>query len=629
MTDAPARRSPLPASCAARYRAVRLLGSGGHGAVWLAEQLSLERLVAIKLLHTSYRDDAGLVARFEIEARVTAALSHAHVVRVLDHGVDDGAPWIAYEHLPGRTLLALLEESGPIPWRRAAEILVQVAAAVEAAHAIGVLHRDLKTGNVMEAEPGTWKVTDFGIAKWAQPGAALTRTGEVVATPFYMAPELLHAPADERTDIYGLGLMALELVAGQLPFPGKTTNDLYEFHRNWKPAASAFQPAVPPALDDLIRRASAPAPEDRPATARELREALELVLRPAPRPSRATAPRPSAPIARPARGQARGLGLATAVLLGLLVLTRLAHREPPTPASSPSAAAVDLAGLEATVAGLERRFAKRGEVYVRIGQLERGDVSHLDLGEAERLGRAALQDEQTDLAALAAADAALDAPLLQTPAGAGALLLRARVRALAFIDWERAVYAKHDGESIRAVSGGRGDGAVELLALAARLDVPYCAPEGAVRLRVALEAGVALIAAAAPGALPRDADVGGALLLLKAAAHHAKNARWMGSGGREVERVAAQHVAALQRVEGPLARDLACLARALWVNTWDPRAASADAALAGAARESLARAQVELPRLAGLQRHLPEHHLPQRHLPERHLPEHQLPEPAR
>src|SRR5262249_44054219 len=145
------------------------------------------------------------VARFRDEARITASFHHRHIVTVIDHDVEAGIPWIAYEYLPGLSLRDILKD-GPLPPLRALEVALQVASVLEEVHGAGILHRDIKPENVLESSPGYFKVTDFGIAKWYLKRRAHTRTGKVPGTIYYVAPELIEgAPPSAQSDIYSLG----------------------------------------------------------------------------------------------------------------------------------------------------------------------------------------------------------------------------------------------------------------------------------------------------------------------------------------------------------------------------------------------------------------------------------------
>jgi serine/threonine protein kinase len=348
----------LPPRCGARFRVERVLAAGAFGAVAEATQIELKRTVALKLLHGNKLADEGAVKRFLDEAKITASLSHPSIVRVLDHDVEDGIPWIAYELLPGGNLHDL-SAKGPVAWTEACRIIAQVVDALDHAHARGILHRDIKPRNVMDAGGGSWKVADFGLAHWDARATVLTNTGAVIGTPHYMAPEMARGePASVRSDLYALGVMFHELLAGEPPFAGDNVLAVLRAHCQTPPPHIRDRvPAVPEALDALIFRMLDKDPALRPASATEARAALDAVRAADPSASVA-APPPSAPPRKTGRPRSlssaatstpsspsspsasfytpwRIFPLAAGLLTGALLLA-LANRPSPTPAPSPS-----------------------------------------------------------------------------------------------------------------------------------------------------------------------------------------------------------------------------------------------------------------------------------------------------
>ena len=226
MTPPPAdpRSNPLytPHSMVGRefshFRVERELGRGGMGVVWLAHDLTLDRPVALKLIRLEHADETGR-ARFVREARSATKLSHPNVVTVYEAGTHDGELYIAMEYIPGTTLRDMLARGGPLPVPRFARLAADLAGALAAAHARGILHRDIKPGNVLVAPDGTAKLADFGLARSLDIEAddqttieKLTKSGAVMGTPAYLAPEqLVGSPADERSDLFALGLLLYEL----------------------------------------------------------------------------------------------------------------------------------------------------------------------------------------------------------------------------------------------------------------------------------------------------------------------------------------------------------------------------------------------------------------------------------
>jgi serine/threonine protein kinase len=260
----------LPPACARRFHFERDLGVGAHGRVVLARQVTLDRLVAIKLLHqqddsASMGMSAELRARLGNEARVTASLHHPHIVRVLDFEESDEVPWIAYEYLEGGPLSERLD-GGPFPPEEALALALQVASALELAHQNGILHRDIKPANLIEVAPGNLKVADFGLV-YVVSGSALTRTGYVVGTPAYLAPELLsdanHTP---QTDLYALSITLYHMLLGRVP-PIHERLIEAKMHQALEP--------LPAYLNELMRRLLARHAALRPPDARAMREELE------------------------------------------------------------------------------------------------------------------------------------------------------------------------------------------------------------------------------------------------------------------------------------------------------------------------------------------------------------------
>jgi len=278
MSQGQTESAPFPPECARKYRPVRMVGSGAFGKVWLATQLELDRPVAIKLLQSKALEDPEQTRRFCNEARVTASLSHPNVVVLIDQGAESGLPWIAYEYLAGRTLRHILE-SGRMPWPEAVRAASQIAAALEAAHDKRILHRDIKPENVIEAAPGSYKVTDFGIAKWRDDEFVQTGTGVILGTPAYLSPEQIRCgKTTVQSDVYALGVTFYELLTGTVPFEGETVVDLMDRHLNAAPRPPADQFSdIPQVVSRIVLKSLAKAPLDRYRTARAMREALEGV----------------------------------------------------------------------------------------------------------------------------------------------------------------------------------------------------------------------------------------------------------------------------------------------------------------------------------------------------------------
>ncbi|MGH2657217.1 MAG: protein kinase domain-containing protein [Actinomycetota bacterium] len=273
-----------------RYDVVRALGWGGMAEVYLAVDRQLGREVAVKVIRERFAEDERFVMRFRREARAAASLSHPNVVAVHDVGVHQGSPFIVMEHVPGWTLAELVRDGGPMDPGRVAEIGEAVARALGAAHAAGIVHRDVKPGNVMVTADGRVKVLDFGIAR-ALRWTPLTDTPAVQGTAEYMAPEYVKGDgADPRSDIYSLGVVLYELLAGRPPFTGDSPLQVAYKHLEEAPAPpDAVRPGLPANLTAVVMRCLAKHPGDRYRRAEEL--AADLGLLQGGRPA-ATAPIP-------------------------------------------------------------------------------------------------------------------------------------------------------------------------------------------------------------------------------------------------------------------------------------------------------------------------------------------------
>ncbi|MFO0755013.1 MAG: protein kinase [Byssovorax sp.] len=273
------------------YRLVRLLGSGAMGKVYLARDARLGRLVALKLISHEMLDAREVRKQFDLEARATARLSHPNVVTLYDVGEEDGRPWVALEYLEGRTLGQRMQQDWPGP-AEALRIGLAIARAIEAAHAAGVLHRDLKPGNVLLASDGRPRVLDFGIARFvggsgeeerpttgSRPSSSLLGEGtfQFLGTPPYMAPEQWRREDKPATDIWALGLILYELLSRRHPFKGLDPGQIALRTNAEQPveAPPEFQ-SIPTDLAALVMRCLEKEPADRPSAA-ELREGLEAI----------------------------------------------------------------------------------------------------------------------------------------------------------------------------------------------------------------------------------------------------------------------------------------------------------------------------------------------------------------
>lgn len=267
-----------------RYRVDGLLGTGGMGAVYRAEQLTLGKPVAIKVLRPEYAHREIYVRRFLREARTASMIGHRNVVEVTDLGqADGGRVYLVMEYLQGEDLATLIRQRGRVGWARARRILLQTVRALKAAHAKGVIHRDIKPANIFLAkdDDGDFvKVLDFGTAKVANPltdpSDALTSSHQMIGTAMYMAPEqALGKTVDARSDVYSLGAVAYQLLTGRAPFAGTTALDVLMRRINQPPPRlRLLVPELTASVEHLVQRAMARDPEDRFGTMGELEGAL-------------------------------------------------------------------------------------------------------------------------------------------------------------------------------------------------------------------------------------------------------------------------------------------------------------------------------------------------------------------
>jgi serine/threonine-protein kinase len=277
------RRQVFEARSLGRYRLKRRLASGGMGDVWLAYHPGLKRDVAVKILKPEEQERAaGAQARFEREVRATAELKHPNTVRVFDYGAtEDGLWYYVMEFLEGETLEAHVDRLGPLPPARAVHIVGQAARALAEAHERGIVHRDIKPGNLfltsLGGEHDFVKVIDFGIAKVAHPDGTMTGTGWVLGTPEYISPEVATGEsADPRSDVYGLGAVLHFLLCGRPPFEAGNAAGLLFAHANHQasPPSSVLGKPLPSDVESVVLRALAKDPGERYANCAELALAL-------------------------------------------------------------------------------------------------------------------------------------------------------------------------------------------------------------------------------------------------------------------------------------------------------------------------------------------------------------------
>ncbi|MFB7008141.1 MULTISPECIES: protein kinase [unclassified Streptomyces] len=272
-----------------RYQLRDLLGEGGMASVYLAYDSALDRQVAIKTLHTELGREQSFRERFRREAQAVAKLQHTNIVSVFDTGEDElgGAlmPYIVMEYVEGQPLGSVLQADiqsyGAMPADKALKVTADVLAALDTSHEMGLVHRDIKPGNVMVTKRGVVKVMDFGIARAMQSGVtSMTQTGMVVGTPQYLSPEqALGRGVDARSDLYSVGIMLFQLLTGRIPFDADSPLAIAYAHVQEEPVApSAINRSITPAMDALVARALRKNPNERFPSAAAMQDEIARVL---------------------------------------------------------------------------------------------------------------------------------------------------------------------------------------------------------------------------------------------------------------------------------------------------------------------------------------------------------------
>lgn len=267
------------------YRILKLLGAGGMGAVFLAEDLQLHRHVALKMMRPKAAMAAGATERFLREARSAAALRHDHILTIYQVGEEQGVPFLAMEYLEGESLEDRLRRDPVLPLNQTLRIGREIAEGLAAAHAKGLIHRDIKPGNIwLEAGRDRVKILDFGLARLNQTDAQLTSSGMIVGTPAYMAPEQASGESvDGRADLFSLGVILYRMTTGKLPFPGKHALETLKLLATLTPPSpKSLNPAIPVALSGLIDRLLSKTPEVRPESAQSVDQELADIEREPP-----------------------------------------------------------------------------------------------------------------------------------------------------------------------------------------------------------------------------------------------------------------------------------------------------------------------------------------------------------
>src|ERR671923_548309 len=262
-----------------RFRLDERIGSGGMSTVYRAYDPTLERWVAIKLMHRDISSDPDQLERFRREARAVAQLNHPHVVTVIDAGEDEGAPYIVFEYVEGETLKDRIRRNGRLPVAEAVAYAIEIARALECAHSHRLVHRDVKPQNVLIDPDGRAKVTDFGIARSLE-GQGLTAPGRVLGTTDYVSPEqALGHEVTEQSDVYSLGICLYEMLTGEIPFKADTQVATAMKHvREPLPDVQRRRPEVSAALAAVLERSTAKETANRYQTIDEMVHDLEEVL---------------------------------------------------------------------------------------------------------------------------------------------------------------------------------------------------------------------------------------------------------------------------------------------------------------------------------------------------------------
>jgi len=260
-----------------RYDIIELVGKGGMGVLYRARDRMLERDVALKMMHVDFSVDTNARERFEREAKAVARLQHRNVVTIHELGSADGSPYIVMEFLAGQDLDVRMREGTPLTLNEKLDVAIQLCEGLGYAHEQGIVHRDIKPGNVRVLEDGTVKILDFGIAKFAV--NSVTQSGSILGTPSYMAPEqVMGQPVDGRADLFSAGVLLYEVLAGKKPFTGDApTAVVYQIMHVEPTPIHDVVPELPEALNEIVSRALMKNPNERYARASEMAADLQMV----------------------------------------------------------------------------------------------------------------------------------------------------------------------------------------------------------------------------------------------------------------------------------------------------------------------------------------------------------------
>src|SRR5262245_36365396 len=356
-----------------KYRILGQVGRGGMGTVYRAHDPILDRTVALKVISGEAGLTDELRARFFREAQACAKLSHQNIITVHDLGEEDGHLFIVMEYLEGEELKQLIGQRRPLPLPTKVDLMVQVCAGLDYAHQKGVIHRDIKPGNIFVLKSGAVKILDFGIARLVSANTGLTRTGLIMGTLRYMSPEQARGRVDQRSDIFSAGAVFYELLTFRPPFAGEDPMEILEQLRSEDPVAPALiDPSVPAELSTVIERALRKDPAARFASFGEMRAALEPIRRQLEEQSGALRRR-----LREQREDVARLWRALAERTGI---------SPPTAAATPAEDPVSFTAIEIMHRELAAESARLAEMVRRADVIEpqlRSAVAKLEAGDAE------------------------------------------------------------------------------------------------------------------------------------------------------------------------------------------------------------------------------------------------------
>jgi eukaryotic-like serine/threonine-protein kinase len=379
-----------------------VLGRGAMGVIYRAHDPAIGRKVAIKLIRADLLDGEEreeFLARFQQEAQAAGRCTHPNIVTIHDFALHDGNPFLAMEYVEGENLAAALRRAGRFPPERAVAVLLQVLAALGAAHALGIVHRDVKPANILLLPDGRVKMTDFGIARIESAG--MTQAGVVLGTPSYMSPEQCRGEAvDGRSDLFSAGAVLFELLSGERPFPGRTFTAIAQALTDPAPLEPGARLAdQPPGLVSVVRRALAKRPEDRFASAEAMAAALRASSTSAGADAAADPPTPEATVlAGPADPPAAGPAEIDPSVLATIE-RRLADHVGPIARHLVREAARQEGSLEALCTRLGRSIERTQDRETFLASVRRGGGTGAARPQAAPAGlpRAVLDQVQQDL----------------------------------------------------------------------------------------------------------------------------------------------------------------------------------------------------------------------------------------